>query len=292
MENKNRPSTLGGKLGRDVFFGTSADLPKIVELDLAEIVPNPDQPRKTFDEDALRELADSIDRHGLIQPITVKREDDHYLLVAGERRYRAHQLLGRTTVPAIVTEGNVDEIALIENIQREDLDPLETAEALQQMAERHRYTQEELGQVIGKKQATVSQLLKLNELPEPIKTDYRNYWTSNNRPPKSVLIEITRLKSPEEQLTLWEAVKQGGLTVKAARARKTGSSKPQPPLMDQALAAGRKFVRTLESLDPELLATDLDGYLRLTELCNQVRAFADSLPGQNVPITIHRDANS
>jgi ParB family chromosome partitioning protein len=289
MENKNRPSTLGNKLGRSVFFGTSADLPKIVELDLAEIVPNPDQPRKTFDEEALQELASSIEKHGLIQPITVKRHGERYLLVAGERRYRAHQILGRTTIPAIVTEGNVDEIALIENIQREDLDPLETAEALQQMAERHRYTQEELGQVIGKKQATVSQLLKLNELPEPIKTDYRNYWTSNNRPPKSVLIEITRLRSPEEQLRLWEAVKKGGLTVKAVRTRKAGA--PQPPSVDQALTAGRKFVRTLESLDPELLAADLDGYLRLTELCNQVKAFADSLPGQNVPITIHRDAD-
>jgi ParB family chromosome partitioning protein len=286
MENKNRPSTLGNKLGRDVFFGTSENLPKIVELDLGEIVPNPNQPRKTFDEAALRELADSIDRHGLIQPITVKREDDHYLLVAGERRYRAHQLLGRTTVPAIVTEGNVDEIALIENIQREDLNPLETAEALARLMERHRYTQEEAGKVIGKAQNTVSALLRLNTLPERIKEEYPTSDTVS----KSLLIEISRLDSAEEQLRLWAAVKRGGLTVKAARAQKAGS--PQPPSVDQALAAGRKFVRTLEGLDPELLATDLDGYLRLTELCNQIRAFAENLPGQNVPITIHRDANS
>lgn len=288
MENKKRPSSLGGKLGRDVFFGTSPDLPKIIEIDLGEIRPNPDQPRKSFNEEALEELASSIDKHGLIQPITVKRQDDHYLLVAGERRYRAHQRLGRATIPAIITEGNVDEIALIENIQREDLDALETAEALKQMAERYRYTQEELGQVIGKKQGTISELLKLNDLPEPIKMDYR---TSDNRPPKSVLIEITRLKQQEEQLALWEAIKQGRLTVKAARARKDTPDKQPPSPVNQSLSAGRKFVRLLEGLNPENLSADREGYALLVEVCHQVKAFIDQLPGQDIPVTIHQNTD-
>lgn len=285
MATKPRASSLGGKLSRDVFFGTSPDLPKIIEIDLEEVRPNPDQPRKTFNEESLGELASSIEKHGLIQPITVKRQEDHYLLVAGERRYRAHQRLGRTTIPAIVTEGNADEIALIENIQREDLDALETAEALKQMAERHRYTQEELGQVIGKKQGTISELLKLNELPEAIKTDYR---TSDNRPPKSVLIEITRLKTEEEQRALWEAVKQSRLTVKAARAHKDNPSRLPPSPLDQSLATGRKFVRLLEGLTPEMLAADQDGYGLLVEVCQRIKSFVDNLPDHDTHRQIDR----
>ena len=141
MKHKNKSSSLAGKLRPDIFFGTSADLPKIVELDLDDIRQNPDQPRKIFNEATLRDLASSIDKHGLIQPITVKQENEsRYLLVAGERRYRAHLLLERRTIPAIITNGNVDEIALIENIQREDLNPLETAQAFQQMIDRYSYS--------------------------------------------------------------------------------------------------------------------------------------------------------
>ena len=114
------------KSKKDFFFGTSPDLPKIVEVNLSEVHPNPDQPRKTFDETKLRELAASIERQGLLQPIIVQKRaagEGGYLLVAGERRFRAHQLLEKVTIPAILTEGNPDEIALIENIQREDLTP-------------------------------------------------------------------------------------------------------------------------------------------------------------------------
>lgn len=276
MENKKRVSSLAGKLSRDVFFGTSPDLPKIIEIDLKDIAPNPDQPRKTFHQDALRELASSIEKHGLIQPIIVKRQGDkRYILVAGERRYRAHQLLGKDTIPAIVTEGNADEIALIENIQREDLDPLETAEAFAQMLERHNYTQDELGKVIGKAQNTVSEFLKLNELPDPIKANYR---TSDNRPPKSVLLEIARLKDSEEQFRIWEAVQQGGLTVKAARAHRGRVQKPEQSPVTQSLSAGRKFVRTLEGLNSEHFATHPEAVAELAALCQTVSAFLESLP--------------
>src|ERR1022692_1963426 len=100
---------------RDVFFGTSPDLPRIVELDLAKIVWNPDQPRKSIDPARLQELADSIAANGLIHPITVKRTgDDHYMVIAGERRFRAFGLLQRASIPAIISEGDTDELALIE----------------------------------------------------------------------------------------------------------------------------------------------------------------------------------
>ena len=277
MEQKNKPSTLLGKLRPDVFFGTSEDLPKVVELDLEAIRQNPDQPRKTFNEEALRELANSIDKHGLIQPITVKQEgESQYLLVAGERRYRAHMLLERRTIPAIITKGNVDEIALIENIQREDLNPLETAEAFQQMIERHSYTQEELGQVIGKAQNTVSEFLKLNSLPQQIKEEYRTSDTPGIT--KSVLIEITRLKTLDDQLKIWEAVKQGGLTVRVARAQKSNvPSTPPKSLTVQSLSAGRKFVRILEGLRTDDLVTELDARTELLSIRQQVNAILDSL---------------
>jgi ParB family chromosome partitioning protein len=267
-----------GKLRPDVFFGTSADLPKIVELDLEDIRQNPDQPRKTFNEEALRDLARSIDKHGLIQPITVKQEEENrYLLVAGERRYRAHLLLERRTIPAIITEGNVDEIALIENIQREDLNPLDTAEAFMQMIERYSYTQEELGKVIGKAQNTVSEFLKLNNLPQQIKNDYRASSDTTSIT-KSVLIEITRLKSLDDQLKIWEEVKQGGLTVRVARAKKSDvSPAPSKSPTDQSLSAGRKFVRTLKVLQADDLTTNQDARIELLSIRQQVDAILDNL---------------
>jgi ParB family transcriptional regulator, chromosome partitioning protein len=107
------------------FFETvSENLPRIVELDLEKIEINPDQPRKYFDENTIRDLASDIERRGLLQPITVKSHGENaYLLAAGERRLRAHRFLQRTTIAAIITTGDTDEIALVENIQREDLRP-------------------------------------------------------------------------------------------------------------------------------------------------------------------------
>ena len=110
---------LGGRM-RDAMFGLSDDFPKMVELELVRIRPNPDQSRKSVDEGTLRELASSIEQHGLLQPIVVKEVGEGYMLVAGQRRFLAHQRLDRETIFAIITEGNPDELALIENLQREN----------------------------------------------------------------------------------------------------------------------------------------------------------------------------
>jgi ParB family chromosome partitioning protein len=265
MTNPDRPSTLRGKLSRSMFFDTSLDLPRIVEVDLDRLTPNPDQPRKTFDEASLRDLAASIERHGLIQPVTVKEAaDDRYILVAGERRYRAHQLLGRTTIAAIVTQGNPDEIALIENLQREDLNPIEAAEALATLMERHRYSQKDLGRTIGKNRVTVNELLRLNTLPQKIKEECRTSDTLR----KSVLIELARLDQENEQLRLWEAIKSGQLlTVRAAREHKT-TPRPPKPTFDQAVANGRRFIlalRVLAKSEEALAETDHRKLLDLYE---------------------------
>ena len=234
---------------RDFFFGTSPDLPKIVEVNLSEIHPNPDQPRKTFDEAKLRELAASIERQGLLQPIIVQKRaagDGGYLLVAGERRFRAHQLLEKATIPAILTEGNPDEIALIENIQREDLNPLEEAEALERMMDRYHYTQEELGKVIGKAQNTVSEVLQLNTLPPSIKDEYR---TSDTRTmSKSALVELTRIKDAKHQKAVWEAMKAGRWTVRDARTAKRRTLPPKP-VQDRAIEVGRAFLSRIDAIE-------------------------------------------
>ncbi len=262
MANPDRPSSLKGKLTRAMFFQTSPDLPRIVEIDLVRLTPNPDQPRQGFDEAALHELAASIEQHGLIQPVIVKEaQGDTFMLVAGERRYRAHQLLGRTTIAAIITQGNPDEIALIENLQREDLNPVEAAEALATMMERHHYSQEDLGRTIGKNRVTINELLRLNTLPQIIKDECRTSDTLR----KSVLIELARLDDESMQLRLWEEIKNGRrATVRATRERKTTQPLPKPPV-EKAVEKGRRFILALKALvNAEPLAeTD---YQQLLEL--------------------------
>jgi ParB family chromosome partitioning protein len=221
MANKKQPM-LSEKLSKDVLFGISGDLPRIIEIGLQKLRPNPDQPRSNFSEDALRELAGSIEQHGLIQPIAVVEDHENeggFIIVAGERRYRAFKLLGKETIPAITTSGNPDEIALIENMQREDLSPIEEAEALEKLMGRHHYKQEDLAKVIGKARTTVVELLSLNKLPEEIKSECR----TSDIAPKSVLIEIVRLGKPKDQLKFWKGFKKGEKpTVRAARAHKSG----------------------------------------------------------------------
>lgn len=268
------------KIKQDFFFGTSNDLPKIVEITLSDIRPNPDQPRKTFREESLAELVASIERHGLLQPVTVKRQEDGaYLLVAGERRFRAFERLNRPTIPAILTTGDAEEIALIENLQREDLNPLEEAEALARMMDRHRYSQEELGRAVGKSQAAISKVLGLLTLPEAIKTDYGQTEGIG----KWMLIEIAQLPDEAARLAMWQAIRTGQYTtvkaVKSARLR-TKTATPTPPELF-AVKAGRRFLKALEDLEsPHPIALSEATLNELLALRNQVAATLERLtPG-------------
>ena len=144
----------------------------INEVELSKISVNPNQPRRDFDPEALQELADSIAEIGIIQPITLRKiSDDSYQIIAGERRFRASQMAGLTTIPAYIRtadDENVMEMALIENIQREDLNSLEIALAYQHLLEQYEMTQERLSQRVGKKRTTISNYLRLLKLPAPI----------------------------------------------------------------------------------------------------------------------------
>ncbi|HHX18079.1 MAG TPA: ParB/RepB/Spo0J family partition protein [Clostridium sp.] len=145
----------------------------VLELGINEIEPNNKQPRKSFDEKALTQLSESIKEHGIIQPIIVKKEGDLYRIVAGERRWRAARLLGLKKIPAIVREFSnkqVMEIALIENIQREDLNPIEEAEAYERLLVEHNMTQEEISNSIGKSRPAIANSLRLLSLNENIKS--------------------------------------------------------------------------------------------------------------------------
>lgn len=146
----------------------------VLEISLNEIKPNPNQPRKNFDQTALEELRDSIKIHGVIQPIVLaKNVDGGYIIIAGERRYRASQMANLKTIPAIIkdyTERQIKEIALIENLQREDLNPIETAKALRDVMMEYNMTQDELADRIGKSRSAIANTLRLLALtPEVIK---------------------------------------------------------------------------------------------------------------------------
>ncbi len=145
----------------------------VKEIDINSIFANPNQPRKVFDETAMKELADSISKHGVIMPIIVNKSGDRYMIIAGERRFRASKLAGLSKVPVIVktySERQIKEISLIENLQREDLNPIEAATAMRSLMEDYGLTQEELADRIGKSRPAIANTLRLLTLsPEVIK---------------------------------------------------------------------------------------------------------------------------
>src|SRR5437867_1641137 len=163
-----------GKGLEALFPATPAAPPPAGErlVPVQDIVPNPDQPRRHFDEEALAALADSIRRHGLLQPLVVCAAGDRYELIAGERRLRAAERAGLDRVPIVVREAAPAkrfELALIENLQREDLSPLEEAEAYRHLIDEYGLTQEEIAQRVGKSRPAVANALRLLSLPDAVK---------------------------------------------------------------------------------------------------------------------------
>lgn len=162
--------------GLDALISTEAvrtsGSSSIGEIEIEKIFANPNQPRRDFNEEALQELADSIKELGVIQPITLRKMDDGtYQIIAGERRFRASQIAGKGTIPAYILKADDEdtmEMALIENIQREDLNPLEIALAYQQLIEQHNLSQEQLSKRVGKGRATIANFLRLLKLPATI----------------------------------------------------------------------------------------------------------------------------
>ncbi len=189
--------------------GTSS----INEIQLSKIKPNPDQPRTVFDQEALEELATSIKALGLVQPITLREVGpEQYQIISGERRYRASLLAGLERVPAYVkkaSDENVMEMALIENIQREDLNSIEIALAFQNLIETYKLTQDKLSERIGKKRATIANFLRLLKLPAEIQMGLKDKKVDMGHA-KALL----GLEDPATQLMVYEQITQYGFSVR------------------------------------------------------------------------------
>ncbi|GGK51886.1 MULTISPECIES: ParB/RepB/Spo0J family partition protein [Flavobacteriaceae] len=202
----------------------------IIEIELETIEVNPYQPRSYFNEEALRELASSIKELGVIQPITVRKlENNNFQLVSGERRFRASKLIGNKTIPAYIRLANDQEMlemALVENIQRKDLDPIEVALSYQRLIDEIDLTQEEMSQRVGKKRSTITNYLRLLKLDPIIQTGMRDGFLSMGHGRALVNIENT-----EEQLSIYEKILAQKLSVRQTeqlvKQLKEGIEKPK-----------------------------------------------------------------
>jgi len=203
----------------------------IIEIELDTIEVNPYQPRSYFNEEALRELASSIKELGVIQPITVRKLDGNkFQLVSGERRFRASKLIGNKTIPAYIRIANDQEMlemALVENIQRKDLDPIEVALSYQRLIDEIDLTQEEMSQRVGKKRSTITNYLRLLKLDPIIQTGMRDGFLSMGHGRALINIEDT-----EDQLSIYEKIIQQKLSVRQTEQlvkalKEGGSTKPK-----------------------------------------------------------------
>lgn len=184
-------------------------------ISLGIIKPNPDQPRKYFDEKTMNHLTESIKRNGVLQPIILRRNGEEFIIVAGERRFLAAKIAGLETIPALIREfRDNSEISLVENLLRENLNPIEEAEAVVELIQRNNYKDKDLVDILGKAKSTISEIKKLTDLPESIKRECRksNDWS------RSVLLEIARQPTQLKMLKLYERIKKQNLNKGQIRA--------------------------------------------------------------------------
>ena len=204
--------------GLDALIDTTAEVKtegssNLNEVEITQIIPNPNQPRREFDEDALQELATSIRELGIIQPITLRKmEGDKYQIIAGERRWRASQLARLTKIPAYIVsveDQNAMEMALVENIQREDLNAIEIALAYQHLAEESGMTQAKISERVGKSRAAVTNYMRLLKLPAQVQIALKNHEIEMGH--ARALLSID---SPSQQIKLFKEVQQQHLSVR------------------------------------------------------------------------------
>ncbi|MDD2510575.1 MAG: ParB/RepB/Spo0J family partition protein [Syntrophomonas sp.] len=232
----------GRGLGRGLEALLSSDLNfdeglEVAQIGVEEIVLRKEQPRKSFDDESLIELADSIKEHGLLQPIIVRPRQDGFELIAGERRWRAAKIAGLQQVPALVREMDdlqAAEVSLVENIQRDDLTAMEEAMAYRYMMENYAYTQERLAEKIGKSRAHVANMVRILALPEPVlrMLESRQLTAGHAR-------AILSLESAAEQIVAAQEVVSGRISVretekkvKARRERRKAEKKRDPEIAE------------------------------------------------------------
>ena len=212
------------------------------EIEISRIRANPDQPRVQFDEEALDELAESIRERGVLQPILLRPDDDGYLIVAGERRWRAAQRARLHAIPAIIRdidESATAELALIENIQRQDLNPLEEAEGYRQLIHRHGHTQDDVGRIVHKSRSHVANLLRLLDLPEFVRKSLLQGDISMGH-----ARAVATSESPEE---LTREIIAKGLSVRQAEERARREKNRPGPGADIGRASARNAAKAFDA---------------------------------------------
>ncbi|MCQ2607061.1 MAG: ParB/RepB/Spo0J family partition protein [Bacteroidales bacterium] len=233
---------------------TVASRPGVSEIEISKIVANPNQPRKTFDEAALQDLADSIKALGIIQPISLRESETvvgSYEIIAGERRFRASQIAGLTKIPAYIRKADDETtliMALVENLQREGLDPIEIATTYQRLIEEGKLTQEEMGKKVGKNHATIANSLRLLKLPPEIQTGLINGVISEGHA-KAIL----SLDDETKQRELYTEIVDKGLSVRAAEesARKMKDAK-KPTRTSKSLEQKEMQAKLSEKLNSKV----------------------------------------
>ena len=206
------------------------DSNKVIDISLSMIDPDKNQPRKNFNEESLNELADSIKVHGVIQPIVVTKVDDRYKIIAGERRWRASKICGNKTIPCIIknyTPQQIREISIVENLQREDLNPIESARAIKELMEEFNWTHEQLAERLGKSRPVITNTIRLLNLePEVIEMVESGKLSAGHA---RTLVTVT---DREAQLKLAKQVQAKNLTVRdlenASKESKKTVTPPKP----------------------------------------------------------------
>lgn len=262
MKSTNRRNALGRGLEslisiNDVDPGGSS---AIREISIHEIVPNPEQPRRDFDEEALEELAASIRELGIVQPLTLRlAEDGTHQIIAGERRWRAARKAGLSSVPAYVrtaSDTEVTEMALIENIQRQDLNAVEVALAFKKLIDVYHLTQERLSERLGKKRSTVTNHLRLLKLPAEIQLGLRDRKLDMGH--ARALLSVN---DPKKQLQLYQRILEEDLSVRKveqlAREAMTEKAEPDPRTRQEP---DKTLTRNLSAIFPTPVKVTKNGY--------------------------------
>lgn len=269
---------LGALLGATTATSPEAAQSPPQELPVESIVANPQQPRKSFDSSSLQDLSDSLKRTGVLQPVVVRRHGQQYQIVVGERRWRAAKMAGLSHIPAIVreaTEAQSLELALVENLLREDLNPMEEAEAYQRLLTEFSWTQEELGERVGKDRSSVANFLRLLKLPEVIQADLRSgrLTMGHARALLSLTSSADQLKLREQILAHSWSVRTTEETVQTKRhplPRRLGRRSPDLTALEdslrQALATRVRLIGNERAGRIEIVYSSAEDLERLSEL--------------------------